>query len=681
MANAIPALKTDHQGRFSLGIEPGVVSKLIARRAGFGPALQPIRVGTEPQQITLTLEPAHLLSGRVVDPAGKPIVQAAIRVTSWRGAQLFSQELKTDETGRFQWNDAPGDEVKVNVSAIGYARKDDLSLAPGSSHEIVLTPPTVIKGTVLDSHTGQPIPKFSLVLGAVWNPEGRLIWQRGYGTDRDAKKQPGSFQYELTQPAHQYLMRVSADGYLPEDSGLFLTDHTVHAFTFRLTKAEPIKGTIQKPDGSPAADTMVYVVPGDDDFRIDNGDVLNGEYQIRARTGPDGRFTLPPQKENYVLAALGDAGVTVALGRDLRGDDLLRLQPWAHVSGTVKIDGKPAAELELSSSADESPHLAGEPHVTTSFYVKTDANGRFEIPRVMPGRLILGQWVPNGADRRVWFVNMATLDVASGQTYDLKIGERGRRIVGRLEIPRSVQRMVRKASIEHRASKSQSPSIGVQVFNDGRFLAQDLTPGEYVLRIAIHEPPPENACGWGRLIASYSRAFTVSGTANDAPLDLGSVPPADSGGRPLGLGDVAPDFAVKTLDGKNLSLAHFKGKFVLLDFWATWCAPCVAEVPNLQAVHKAFGADPRLEMISLSLDESPSDAASFVKSQNLNWHQAHIGLESPVVTNFDATAIPATFLIGPDGRILARDLRGQKIMTAVADALKSQKPADGATAR
>jgi peroxiredoxin len=594
---------------------------------------------------------------------------------------LFSQELTTDETGRFQWNDAPGDAVKISVYKGGYARKEGLSLAPGSSHEIVLTPPTVINGTVLDSQTGQPIPKFSLVLGAVWSPEGRLLWQRGYGTDRDAKKQPGSFHYELTQPAHQYLMQVSADGYLPEDSGLFLADHTVHAFTFRLTRAEPIKGEIQKPDGSPATDTMVYLVPGDDDLRIDNGEVLNGQYQIRAKAGPDGRFTLPPQRENYVLAALGDAGITVAFRRDLRGDDLLRLQPWAHVSGTVKIDGKPAAELELSSSADESTHVVGQPHLTTSFYVKTNTNGQFEIPRLMPGRLILGQWVPNGADRRIWFVNMATIDVESGKSYDLRIGERGRRVTGRLAIPTGGQPMVRKASIEHRASKLPSPSIGVQVFPDGRFLAQDLSPGDYTLRIAMHEPPPENACGWGRLIASFSREFTVSGTANDVPLDLGSVPPANLGGRPLNVGDVAPDFAVKTLDGKNLSLAHFKGKFVLLDFWATWCAPCVAEVSNLQAAHKAFGADPRLGMVSLSLDESPSDAASFVKSQNLKWHQAHIGPDSPVVSHYGATAIPATFLIGPDGRVLAKDLRGQQIMTAIAGALTSQKPGVGASAR
>ena len=94
---------------------------------------------------------------------------------------------------------------------------------------------------MVDGQTGQSIPQFSLLLGAVWNPDSRFLWQRGWGTDRHATKRPGSFEFALGQPAHQYLMRVSAEGYLPEDSGLFLADHRIHEFTFRLTKAERLR--------------------------------------------------------------------------------------------------------------------------------------------------------------------------------------------------------------------------------------------------------------------------------------------------------------------------------------------------------------------------------------------------------------------------------------------------------
>jgi len=680
MGNSIPPVKTDAKGRFTLGFKPGIATTLTARHVGFGPAVQPIRVGSEPQRVTLRLQQGHTLSGHLVDRTGKPVPRAFVHVRSWRGSQSVEQRLTADQDGRFAWNEAPGDEVRIDVSAEGYSGKNDLSLLPGKPHEIVLTPPARIKGTVLDSHTGQPIPRFSLVLGFVWQPGRRVIWQRGDSINRYARKTPGSFEHTLSNgPADQYLIRVEAEGYLPEDSGLISPDGELHALTFRLVRSEPIRGTMLDPEGSPMRAGFVYLVPADGELRLDNGDFMGGEQEIRAQTAPDGRFTLPPQKDDFVVVALGDAGFAIARRRDLRGDDTLRLQPWARITGTVKIDGMPAANLRLHSNPVGSPLAEGETRLENWIFVTTDAGGRFEIPRVMPGRHVLGQSVPNGADRRVWFVNMATVDIASGKTYELKIGEHGRQVTGRLAIPTAGGWMVRKASIEARASKGASPSFGIQVFHDGRFRALDLPPGDYVLRIAIHEPPPDNACGWGRLIAAYSRDFAVSGKAADRPLDLGALQPAEVGGKPLRVSDAAPDFTVKTLDGKDLSLADLKGRFVLLDFWATWCAPCVAEIPNLQAVHKAFGADPHFAMVSLSLDEKPADAMSYVKSQKLAWHQGHIGEESAVASAYDATAIPATFLIGPDGKILATDLRGAKIQTAIAEALEPRRTTEGAS--
>jgi RNA polymerase sigma factor (sigma-70 family) len=684
--NSIPPVKTDAHGRFTMGIKPGTITILTAQHAGFGPAQQFIRVGTEPQKVTLALPTPHQLSGRVVDGNGKSIARAEL-VVSWSGpgrssppawgSEAIALVLTTDSDGRFVWNDAPDDGVFAQVGAAGYLGKD-VPLTPGAVNRIVLVPPTTLKGKVVDAETGAPIPRFSLVHATIRNPGERLIWQRGStpSINDQAKKAPGSFECTFGRAAQRYLVRVEAEGYLPADSELFEPTGAPREFSFRLTKAEPIRGTLLRLDGSPAPNGVVYLVPAGDSLNLFNGDLdkYARKGAVQANVSSGGRFSLPPQKEDYLLLVLADAGFAIVHRRDLPRDNALHLQPWARVSGTVRIGTRPAAKLDLHAQSDSEdlPTSPGEPRIFPHNRVTTDADGRFTFARLMPGHYDFIRWVPNGM-RRITIVNMAALDVVAGQSYDLKIGGSGRPVTGRLALPATIPWMVRKAAIESRTATGKPVQHGVQMSVDGRFRAENIGPGDYQLRVSIHEPPSLDQCGWGRLVGEFSRAFTVPsipGMVRDDPLDLGTLEPAPGNIHPLHVGDTAPNFTVKTLDGKDLALADLQGKFVLLDFWATWCAPCVVEIPNLKAVHEAFAAVPRFAMVSLSLDERAADARFFVNAQELNWTHGFLGPDSPVAAAYDATAVPATFLIGPDGKILAKDLRGAKIKMGVAEALQ-----------
>jgi peroxiredoxin len=133
--------------------------------------------------------------------------------------------------------------------------------------------------------------------------------------------------------------------------------------------------------------------------------------------------------------------------------------------------------------------------------------------------------------------------------------------------------------------------------------------------------------------------------------------PAEEPARavPVGItvGKAAPDFTLKDLDGKSVSLSQFRGHVVILDFWASWCAPCRSSMPTLENFAAEYH-DKGLVMIGVSLDRSASDASSFVETNNYHklialWGSA--SASQAVARKYGVSAIPHTFVIDADGII------------------------------
>jgi len=139
----------------------------------------------------------------------------------------------------------------------------------------------------------------------------------------------------------------------------------------------------------------------------------------------------------------------------------------------------------------------------------------------------------------------------------------------------------------------------------------------------------------------------------------------------LAVGSKFPDFEEKDLEGKPLAVANYKGKVVLVDFWATWCGPCVRELPNvLETYEKYHGKG--FEIIGISLDKDESALNSFMKKNKMTWVQYFDGQgwQNKLAGKYGVNSIPATYLLDGEGTIIGKNLRGQELEAAVMKALE-----------
>ena len=658
---------------------------------GFCPQRQTVLVNQTTGEKRFELQPGNRLVLKIVNPQGDPIPKAYVSILKWRGAEslynwrhpnVLNSRIpnRSSADGNYVWDWAPEDTVTYQVSAAGVSSKTVTLLAREEPHVIQLDQQLVAAGKVTDAATGKPVKRFRVIPVTVFRPMFLSASFRDEVPGVD-----GSYQVELSDNGERddrYQVRIEADGYRSaiSEKSYGLEDGRV-ALDFTLEPAAPRQGRVVDAEGKPipaaeiveASPTLLPVT--------ENGKLDWGARVIESAS--DGRFELAATFEPVRIRITHAAGFAEVQRQPNEAIGTIHLEPWAKLSGQLLQDGRPVPNHRIRFAPVLQGQL-GEPRFQDAYHTNSNAEGRFEFNQLPPiaGKVhaYLGPW----EDSPLTSSQAVPLDLKPGESKTITLGGDGVTVSGRIfAVGRGNAALNKNWSLNYLirrdggiALPDEFPKLSfdpadplqaawfldpnadswrstrdhyfVKLAPDGQLRISGVPPGVYDLVLQLYEQPT------GCLVETIGeKVIPVEIGAAEATVgskDLGAIEVSCRVGPRIGENMQAYEFL--GTDDRQRSIREMKGGYVLLHVWASWCAPCLESMPDIQATTQRL-ADRPITFVAFNIDKQRSAAEAIVKRNGWNWSQNYLGDDSDIARQLAISSVPTYYLIDRDGLLAA----------------------------
>jgi peroxiredoxin len=430
--------------------------------------------------------------------------------------------------------------------------------------------------------------------------------------------------------------------------------------------ARTITGKVVYEDSSPAPAAVVYALDVRHRLEVINNNIMMAEHIQRAVSDEKGRFNLNKvSDDNLWLFArdLEDQCDFIAVSADENSPLKITIRKPAMVRGQLLKGDKPMQGQEVTAIC----------LVEKSFlqYIRTtiaNENGDFEFNSLMPGEYLFQiiQDVPEvGCCFRSVVTKQLRVTLHPGEEKKIELGGTNLPFLrGKVTDPNGNGlhgvwvRLVPQESNSGESTETQGVVWADVTGRDGSYQIFDVPPGKYTLhcfrRLARNS---------ASRVLKDTKTVTITGIDNSVNKHEGRVENIFNISidlepfMPLKYNQIAPPISGTLLNGQQFNLSEHLGKIVVLHFYTTWCAPCMASFDSFEQLYSSFGID-RIIVLGISLDEDISDCRKFVWQKHISHPQLYAGpwKTSKIAQDYRVVNIPTTVIIDSTGRIAQMDL-------------------------